>query len=288
MTLRPTPRGVAALLFTLAVLGVAARTGHNLLYLVAATLSATLLLGVAGPILGLRGVTVTRTPPEELFAGWPARGTWQLTGGPWGCDGLHVVEDGGLANGWCPRLDAGQTVEVSGTWLCPRRGPLALTSLTLHSHQPFGLLVASARRDAPGEVLVWPGPEAGTPPTEPPRRAVPGPPADLRPWREGDAWRDVHPLASARSLEPVVRVREDEVLDEGVLLVPPLQGAALEAALRHAAAAVLDAWATGRPVGLRVGATLLPPRTGDAWRRRLLDALALVGEPTLAKPTQMR
>jgi uncharacterized protein (DUF58 family) len=68
----------------------------------------------------------------------------------------------------------------------------------------------------------------------------------------------------------------DRVDLQGPVLVSlrSARGAGLELAVSDATAAVLDGFRQGRRVGLRLGARLLPARSGGAWRRSVLSALA--------------
>lgn len=278
----PTPRGVAAAVFAVGTALVATRSGNNLLHLVADTLIAAVVAGAVLPWFALRGATVERLAPEELFAGRQTAGRYRVRGGRLALTGLSLREqvDGGDISAFAPRVPAGGDVEPHAIWSLVRRGWADLDVVYAHTRHPFGLVEVTAAAHLPGRVIVYPQPEQ-LPDAQQPTRPAPLPdvPDELRAWRPGDAWRDVHALVSARSPEAVVRVRRGEEEPDGWIIVPPATGEALEAQLRRAAHEVLEAWDLERPRGVRVGSSVIPPQPGPGWRRRALEALALFSPP---------
>ena len=278
----PTPRGVAAAVFAVGTALVATRSGNNLLHLVADTLIAAVIAGAVLPWFALRGVTVERLAPEEVFAGRPTAGRYRVRGGRLALTGLSLREqvDGGDITAFAPRVPTGADVDPHAIWSLTRRGWAELDLVIAHTRHPFGLVDVTASAHLPERVIVFPQPEMG-PDTAPPTRPSPLPdlPDELRAWRPGDAWRDVHALVSARSAEAVVRVRRGEDEPDGWIVVAPGTGEALEASVRRATHDVLEAWAVERARGVRVGSSVIPPQPGPGWRRRALEALALFSPP---------
>jgi uncharacterized protein (DUF58 family) len=280
MIVRPTHDALALGLFLAATLGVAWWSGDNLLYLVACSLLAVALLSLPGP-RGLRTARLRRRLPDELVARRGARGALVVEAdaplGPFVAldpDARAAVAVGGVERG---------EAELPVQWRFERRGLVRLRRLTLRTSAPFGLIERQRDIEVEDDVVVWPDPAPGG-------RCVNGVDplgaarqdggtadevADLRPYRPGDALRDVHAPTSARVGAPIVVVRRPVGQDEAWIVVPAAQGEAFEAELRKAAGALTDAWLAGRAVGLRVGGVVLPPRVGPAWRRRLLEVLAL-------------
>jgi uncharacterized protein (DUF58 family) len=75
----------------------------------------------------------------------------------------------------------------------------------------------------------------------------------------------------------MVVLRASQGTQELVLrLEPSLGGEAREAAIRRLAGRAEAHLASGDAVGLEADGHSLPARTGSAWRRRLLTALALL------------
>jgi uncharacterized protein (DUF58 family) len=177
------------------------------------------------------------------------------------------------------------------------RGWLPLPPIVAETRFPLGLFRAWTVWRPAARVLAWPKPEqpalplpAGgaqaTPDYDSPAQAHPPAPQvvpasheltfdQLRPWRTGDALRQVAWKKAARTGELVSR--EAEALPGQALWLDEAAARSAAGGLEHRmsrlAAWVLAAEQAARPVGLRLGAQHWPPGSGDAHRRALLDAL---------------
>jgi uncharacterized protein (DUF58 family) len=162
---------------------------------------------------------------------------------------------------------------------------------------PLGLFRAWTVWRPAARVLAWPQPEQPAPPlpaggllsvpdedspaqAHPPAPQAPSASQDLafdqlRPWRTGDALRQVAWKKAARTGELVSR--EAEPLPGQALWLDETAARSAEGGLEHRmsrlAAWVLAAEQSARPVGLRLGAQHWPPALGEGHRRALLDAL---------------
>ena len=177
------------------------------------------------------------------------------------------------------------------------RGWQPLPPIVAETRFPLGLFRAWTVWRPAARVLAWPKPEqpalplpAGgaqaTPDHDSPAQAHPPAPQvapasqeltfdQLRPWRTGDALRQVAWKKAARTGELVSR--EAEALPGQALWLDEAAARSAAGGLEHRmsrlAAWVLAAEQAARPVGLRLGAQHWPPGSGDAHRRALLDAL---------------
>ena len=113
----------------------------------------------------------------------------------------------------------------------------------------------------------------------------------VRPWREGESPRAIHPRSSARRGAPVVREEETRGRAPWTLVVDPrgLEGEPLEEALRLAAALVRTARRDGRRCAFLLAGLAEPIDVASA--RDLddaLDALARHVEPSTPPPARVR
>jgi uncharacterized protein (DUF58 family) len=177
------------------------------------------------------------------------------------------------------------------------RGWQPVPPIVAETRFPLGLFRAWTVWRPAARVLAWPKPEqpalplpAGgaqaTPDHDSPAQAHPPAPQlapasqeltfdQLRPWRTGDALRQVAWKKAARTGELVSR--EAGALPGQALWLDEAAARSAAGGLEHRmsrlAAWVLAAEQAARPVGLRLGAQHWPPGSGDAHRRALLDAL---------------
>lgn len=289
---RPTRSGVVFGVMLLGVVVAAVNTGNNLLYLVLGALCALLVLSSALAEWNLRGVQVRRRLPEEAFAGQPAAGVFVVenrrrVGAAWGLRVEERLELSGapVATRRVGRVGPGAVVEVPARWTFPERGRVALASLRLESRFPFGLV--RRWRDIPvtGHVVVWAAPARGPHGARSrgtglgrPDRRLRGREGDfqgVRPYVPGDPLRDLHWATAARTGVPMVVVRDGAQAEEVLVTVLDVVGDHWERELSQATGQILRHVSAGRAVGLSVGDATHPPRSGEAWRRRLLDLLAL-------------
>jgi uncharacterized protein (DUF58 family) len=166
-------------------------------------------------------------------------------------------------------------------WRPSHRGRQVLRGVRVSTDGLFGLMRWEVELAVEDEILVfprrWEGAALAGVPGEEGDGALGGGVeiVDLRPWRPGDASRDVHGPTSARAGRPMVVVRGGGGADARTVAVPDLEGEALEEALSAAAGAVADALARGEAVGLTGLGVDIPPERGLDAAYRCWVALAL-------------
>ena len=285
---RPTWAGGGYIALLIGVLLAAANTGNNLLYVVLAGQLAVLVLSNLLAEVNLRGLELDRRLPPEVFAGQAALGSFELYNrrrrGP--AVTVHLEElSEGRARGLATVVEAGEEASVPVRWHFSNRGLVALDRVRLWSDFPFGLVRRSMVFSMPAEVLVYPQPvegRSGVPALvggatreDPRRRGREGDFQSLRPYQPGDPLRDLHWPTTARTRRPMVVERSAAGAPEVVIRVEDAEGERWERALSRAAGEVERHARRGDAVGMVLDGQLLEPRTGDAWRRRLLTRLAL-------------
>lgn len=184
-----------------------------------------------------------------------------------------------------------------------RRGHRLLPALVLRTRFPFGLFQAWTVWRPASSLLAWPAPERPTAPL-PPGTPV-GPTSrvgagsgvefqGVRPWRRGDSPRQVVWKKAARTAaswpddgqqphewDPAQLVSRDTAQGERQALWLDWESTGLprdadpEKRLSRLAAWVVRADELGAEAGLRLPGCALPPASGQAHRRAMLDALAL-------------
>jgi uncharacterized protein (DUF58 family) len=164
------------------------------------------------------------------------------------------------------------------------RGVHAVRALRIASRFPFGLFELRVRHPLPLEVVTYPQPATADASSARRRHAGPddgdsGQPATvagLRPFRAGDAVRDVHWKATARRGTPIVKEREGEAGDARTVLVDRrCTPAELDRALAGATAAVLGAASATRAVLLVSQGYAVTVPTGQPPPAAVLRWLAL-------------
>lgn len=273
-----------ALLGGAALVGVGGMTGHAALAALGAAAVAAVPLALAWGVGAARGLSVHRRLAPAWFAGRPARGAWVVRAGAWPALAVSVAEGDGDAPAELAALGAGREGEAPAAWTPSRRGRHALARIVVRTRAPFGLFTVTREIGAEAEITVAPRPRGGDDGrgVDDGARAARGiDPAGefvgLRPWRPGDALHHVHWRTTARAGQLMVAVRAPPSRATRVVVVPPCRGEAFEAALERACGAILAA-PPDEDVGLDLCGERLPPRPGDAWRRVLIDALALAPE----------
>ncbi len=236
----------------------------------------------------LRRLVLHLRPLTPVFAGEPATLEVVLANPDQArhAVGLALHEAGRHGMAFCDVPAQGSTV-ARLRWTPPRRGRLPVPVLQVETHFPLGLFRAWTLWRPAATLRVWPAPErpapplplgesAGEPAASAPRRAGGSEFDGVRPWRRGDALRQVAWKKVARSGELVSRdtqtsaaqaLRLDWAASGG-------SGADAEARLSRLAAWVLAADAAGLAYALQLPGMQLPRAGGEAQRRAALDALA--------------
>ncbi|HEX7529023.1 MAG TPA: DUF58 domain-containing protein, partial [Thermoanaerobaculia bacterium] len=274
----------------------ATNTGNNGLYiLVSLFLGALVVSGIVSR-RNVENIAVELDGPAEIFAGVPARFTLRLTNrGRLPRRALLVKISSAAAPILFGRLDPGRPAERGVDLVFPRRGLRSIESLLLYSGYPIGLFRKGRVHALGDERLVYPAP-ADVPYVPPdPREAEGGDPrdrrrgrgAEIRNLREadfGDDPRDVHWPQTARQGKFIVKERASEEGRDALVALDTHRPAgagtawddAFERSVSEAEGLALRLLARGSRVGLLLGGFVVPPGSGPAHRRGLLQALALV------------
>ena len=292
--IRITNFGLGYILMCLVVAIGATNTGNNGLYLVLASMLASMAVSGFVSRRNVRGVSCDVEPVGEVFAGRPAllrvRFENQLKTGT--AQALFFLHEGLPGPLWVDPLGPGEIREVFIEGSFARRGVIRESDSGLLSRFPLGLFRKYRRARLLREVVVYPSPESpGF--TEPapedsrggrphPRRRGAG--SDFRALREfvaGDDPRDVHWKQTARMRRWIVREREAERDRIIVLSVEnalsdtgdPEALAALESAISRCAGQALLLLARGGEVGFHARGVRVPASSGPMQRKRILEAL---------------
>ncbi len=294
-----TRSGWLFIVLTLAVGFAAINSGANLLH---ALFGAQMALILGSGVLSeatLHRVKVRRVLRGPLHAGEPGSAHVLLRNADARRDVLAVsVEDDDEAEDpghgdpvFAVRIPAGDSVELPTRVTMPQRGLHRLPRIVVATRFPFGLFVK--RRELPVEDAVRVYPRRVPAPPEPPpaatggtttatgRRSRAGEFHGLRPYRDGDELRRLHWPATARLGQPVVREHEAGAEPRVQLRLAPGRGGdpSFESEVEQLAArAALLLVRDHAEIELYYGDTsAVPPGSGPAQQRRVLDFLAEVG-----------
>jgi len=294
--LRPTP-ALWVFLVAMPLLGISAlNTGNNALYLLLSLLLGAFAASGVVSRHSLRHLRVELRPVGDVFAGSPARFRLLVRNrSPWLPAAGVVCRLAGMPGHALvptvpPRCERVQTVAT----MFPRRGLHRLPAVVVEVRLPLGFFVKSVRWPQRGDLVVYPRRVAAAPARwvslarlEVVRRhgaAERGGDVDqLREFRTGDDRRDIHQKQTARQQRPIVVERRERRTPSRYLVLDrqlPRRDDALlaerfETLVSEIASAAVAELQRGGPVGLIVGASVVPPAAGPAQARRLLTLLAL-------------
>jgi uncharacterized protein (DUF58 family) len=308
--LRPTRAGWVFFVLTLGVGFAALNTGNNLLYLVLSLMLAFLVLSGVLSESALRGVSVRRRLPKELFAERPSGVSLEISNAQRRVPAFAVaVEDRvreadgaerAAGRAFVLRIAPRATETRLYRFEAKRRGPATFTAFRVSTRFPFGLFLKSLVVECVDEVLVYPAFERVPPPAPGAGRAEPGESiaegagagsevGGVRAFQQGDPVRRIQWRATLRRGELIVRDTEREHAREVEVRLRTRgerSGERFEGAVRAAASRVVAALDAGVRVALRTDETRLPAAAGVRQRARLLGHLARVEpeEPAGAGP----
>lgn len=260
----------------------------NLGYLLTFLLAGSAVVGMHVAHATLRGLTMNLLPPAPQFAGASAALPVVLSNSRKSVRhgiGLAVV-DASHADHWAwTDVPAQGSCTVQVAFQPGRRGLHRVPPLTAETRFPLGTFrVWTVWRPA-AQVLVYPAPEAHPPPLPPGEPRAGGGGAaraqstgefeGVRAYRRGDPLKLVVWKKAAKSDELVSRdtlqtQRYELWLDHAQCGVADPEGR-----LSRLAAWVLQADRLGQDFGLRLPGQEIRPASGEAHKRRCLEALAL-------------
>jgi uncharacterized protein (DUF58 family) len=259
----------------------------NLGYLLTFLLTGCAVVGMHVCHATLRGLTLNLAAPDPQFAGASAALRIALT------TNRHSVRRGiGLAVLDSPIADKWVWTDVPGmgsavvnvAFKPERRGLHRVPTLTAETRFPLGTFrVWTVWRPA-AQVLVYPQPEAVPPPLPPGEPRAGGSASakvrstgefdGVRQYRRGDALKLVVWKKAAKTGELVSRDAEQAQRYELWLDFQQAGHSDTEMRLSRLAAWVLQADRLGMEYGLRLPGVNVPPASGEAHKRRCLEALA--------------
>jgi uncharacterized protein (DUF58 family) len=296
-SLKPT---AAFWVFLLAVplLGVAAlNTGNNALYLLLALTLGSFVASGAFSRHTLSRLRVRLIAPGEAFVGSAAGVQLEVRNhSAWFPAAFVMCRLLGLpGRAVIARVPPGGTVLVSLPTVFPRRGWQRFPAVQVEVRLPLGFFVKTVRWPQIGEVLVYPrrvrvGTVRWTGLTRREEAAARGrgrrggDVEHLREFRPGDDRRDIHWKQTAKQQRFIVVERRERPMPSHYLALdrqlPRRDDDELlrrfEDLVSEVASSALEQLRRGEPVGLVIGGTVLPPGSGSAHARRLLEQLALV------------
>jgi uncharacterized protein (DUF58 family) len=237
----------------------------------------------------LKGLTLHCKPPQAGFAGEPTLIEIVVTnpGGTRHGIGIafHDRSGAGRRHAWIEAPAQGR-VAAQLAIVPARRGWHAVPTLIAETRFPLGLFRAWTVWRPGTRALAWPRPET-PPPALPASHVIRGEAATarrvegselegVRPWRRGDALRQIAWKKVARAGELVSRETSAQSSAELWLDYAEARaaGADPEVRLERLAGWVIEADRRGQAYGLRLPGVDIEPGSGDAHRRTLLDALA--------------
>jgi uncharacterized protein (DUF58 family) len=261
----------------------------NLGYLLTFLLAGCAAVGMHVCHSTLRGLSLSLMPPPPQFAGASAPLSVVLGNTRRATRhgiGLAVLDAGREEDHWTWTDVPGQgTCSVQVAFRPGRRGLHPVPPLTAETRFPLGTFrVWTVWRPA-AQVLVYPAPEAHPPPLPPgepraggaaiARAQNTGEFEGVRAYRRGDPMKLVVWKKAAKSDQLVSRDTFQAQRMELWLDFAQCGVADREARLSRLAAWVLQADKLGVDFGLRLPGQQVPPASGEAHKRRCLEALAL-------------
>lgn len=270
------------------VLGFAAvNTGNNLLYLIVAALLAFMAsTGVAGKG-NIEGYQLELDAPDEVYAGSATLLTLRISNRRRFLPALLLFAELDDAVVLLPYLPARGTGSVTLPYRPPSRGHNRIERLRLSSPFPVAFFVRRHTFVLDGDIIAFPAPRplpyllsaAGREVRRPGRssaeRGQQGVVAGIYDYTGSEPLKRIHWRLSARHDSLKVKELESDASEPVIIVPEELPGANLEERLGGAAWLIDRTLRQGRPVGLRLGRTLLAPGSGRDHKLKLLRALAL-------------
>ena len=280
----PTPAGIMLAATVVLLLLASINYQLNLGYLLTFLLAGCALVGMHVGHATLRGLQLHLLPPEPQFLGTSTTLTVQLAS-------TRASHRYGIAASlqatrhWAyVDVPAVGTAQVHVAFTPERRGLLRVPTLTLETRFPLGTFRVWTIWRPAAQVLVYPRPEAHPPPLPPGAPRSGGAMASqahavgeydgVRGYRRGDPLKLVVWKKAAKAGELVSRDGQQAQRNELWLDLAAAGGVDAEHRLARLCAWVLQADHLDLQYGLRLPGIELHPASGEAHKRRCLEALA--------------
>ena len=270
------------------LLGFAAvNTGNNLLYLiVAALLSFMASSGFAGK-RNIEGYQLELNVPDEVYAGVETLLTLRITNPRRFFPALLLRVELDDVIVLLPFIPGRAIGSVTLPFCPPRRGHNRIERLRISSPFPVAFFVRSHTFVLDGDIIAFPAPlplpyllsaagkEVHRAGSSSARRGNQGVIAGIYDYTGTEPLKRIHWRLSARHDALKVKELESDASEPVIIVPEELPGASREERLSGAAWLIDRTLRSGRPVGLRLGQSLLAPGSGRDHKLKLLRALAL-------------
>ena len=242
----------------------------------------------------LAGLDVQLALPTPVFAGQEARIELRIHRGP-GPDRFDIGAGWSGGQTYWADLLGEEPGQLSLPLATDTRGYMQLPSVRISTCWPFGLFRCWAWIYPSTRLLVYPAPAANVPPTPelPPDEDGdtqssnrPGT-ADflgIREYRAGDARSRIAWRATARRGELMVKEHVEAQAPMDWFDWDYIRAPDEETRIRRLTRLCLKADGAGRPFGLRIPGTRIPPGRGAAHLHQALASLATLGHPAPGTP----
>ncbi|RJR30712.1 MAG: DUF58 domain-containing protein [Desulfobacteraceae bacterium] len=276
------PSGYIYIVVTILISVAAINTGNNLLYIISSLMLALMAVSGAASFFNLFFIDVELHPPEEIFAGIPAR--FSLTTGKKRGSSFFLKFTTPYGFAVAPFLSG---VTEQGLWLTfPERGEISISDVRIRSGFPLGFFYRSKIQPVELKFLVYPKPMA----TEVPllsggsiggeRRSdsrlgeMGDEVKELRGYRESDPLKSVDWKATARRGRMIVR--EFYHLEGDTLFIElSKKTGGWERKLSSACHLILEGHRKKLLLAMNLPHRKFEPGKGETQKKNLLEALAL-------------
>jgi uncharacterized protein (DUF58 family) len=269
------------------VLGFAAvNTGNNLLYLIVAALLAFMASsGFAGK-RNIEGYQLDLSAPDEIYAGSATLLTLRIHNPRRFLPAFLLRVELDDTSVLLPYLPAQSSGSVTLPYRPMRRGQNRIKEMRISSPFPVAFFVRRHSFVLDGDILAFPAPrplpyllsasgkEAHRPGPSSARRGNQGVVAGIFDYTGSEPLKRIHWRLSARHDSLKVKELESDASEPVIIVPAELPGATWEERLSGAAWLIDRTLRSGRPVGLRLGSSLLAPGSGRDHKLKLLRALA--------------
>ena len=266
----------------------------NLGYLLTFLLAGSAVVGIHLCHGTLRGLTLSLAAPDPQFAGSHVLIDIRLLSNsprPRHGIGLSALDPALETTHWVwTDVPAAGSAKVQIAWRADKRGLLTLPLLTAETRFPLGTFRVWTIWRPAAQVLIYPAPEPNPPPLPAGEPRASGAATHIasssgefdgvRAYRVGDPIKSVVWKKSAKALaagtgDLVSRDTQQNQRYELWLDYAQAGYLSTEAKLSRLCAWVLRAERLGQDYGLRLPGQVIAPSTGEAHKRRCLEALAL-------------